>query len=101
VETARLLASKGRAVDPVAWLGDATFGILLLETEETRAAGYVDRMRAAADDWLESAGLSVRLSLGWASPAEGGDVMAAAALARQRMLDAPHSSTPVARIRSA
>jgi diguanylate cyclase (GGDEF)-like protein len=84
-ETARLLVTEGRAADRVAWLGGARFGVLLLETEEVRASGYVDRVRAAADGWLESAGLSVRLSLGWASPADGGDVMTAAASAQQRM----------------
>jgi diguanylate cyclase (GGDEF)-like protein len=91
-ETARLLVTKGRAADRIAWLGDATFGVLLSETEEVRASGYVDRMRAAADGWLESAGLSVRLSLGWASPAEGVDVMAAAAAAEQRMRDVDRRS---------
>jgi diguanylate cyclase (GGDEF)-like protein len=84
-ETARLLVSQGRAVDRIAWLGDARFGVLLVETEAAGAGGYVDRIRAAADGWLESAGLSVRLSLGWASAAEGGDVMAAAAMAQERM----------------
>ena len=84
-ETARLLVSQGRAVDRIAWLGDARFGVLLVETEGAGAGGYVDRIRAAADGWLESAGLSVRLSLGWASAAEGGDVMAAAAMAYERM----------------
>jgi diguanylate cyclase (GGDEF)-like protein len=92
VETARLLSSEGRAVDRIAWLGAARFGVLLLETEETRAPGYVDRVRAAADDWLQSAGLTIRLSLGWASPAVGRDVLGAATLARQRMDDAGRAS---------
>ena len=91
-ETARLLVTKGRAADRIAWLGDARFGILLSETEEIRATGYIDRVRAAADGWLESAGLSIRLSLGWASPAEGVDVMAAAAAAHQRMRDVDRRS---------
>ena len=86
-ETARLLATEGRAADRIAWLGDARFGILLSETEENRATGYVDRVRVATDGWLESAGLSVRLSLGWASPTQGLDVMAAAAAAQERMHD--------------
>jgi len=92
-ETARLLVKQGRASDRLAWLGDARFGVLLLETEENRACGYVERVRVAADSWLESAGLSVRLSLGWASPAEGGDVVAAAATAQQRMFDAERRSS--------
>jgi diguanylate cyclase (GGDEF)-like protein len=87
-ETARLLTTDGRAVERIAWLGDARFGVLLLETDETVAGQYVDRVRAAVDGWLESAGLSVRLSFGWASPVEGGDVMTAAAVAQQRMHDA-------------
>ena len=93
-ETARLLVKQGRASDRLAWLGEARFGILLLETEEVRACGYVERVRVAADSWLESAGLSVRLSLGWASPTEGGDVVAAAAAAQQRMFDADRRSAP-------
>ena len=84
-ETARLLVAQGRAVDRIAWLGDARFGVLLVETEELRAGRYIERIRAIADDWLESAGLSVRLSLGWASPGQGGDVMAATAIAQERM----------------
>jgi diguanylate cyclase (GGDEF)-like protein len=86
--TARLLVTESRAVDCVARLGDARFGILILETEEMAAGSFVERVRAAADTWLESAGLSIRLSLGWASPAEGGDVMAAASVAQQRMYEA-------------
>jgi diguanylate cyclase (GGDEF)-like protein len=84
-ETARLLVAEGRAVDRIAWLDYARFGVLLMETEEARATDYVDRVRSAADAWLQGAGLSVRLSLGWASPAEGGDVVAAVATAEERM----------------
>lgn len=84
-ETARLLVAEGRAVDRIAWLDDARFGVLLMETEEARAADYVHRVRSAADAWLVGAGLSVRLALGWASPAEGGDVVAAVATAEERM----------------
>ena len=91
VETARLLVAEGRAVDQIAWLDDARFGVLLMETEEARATDYVDRVRSAADAWLQGAGLSVRLSLGWASPAEGGDLVAAVATAEERMRSAePH-----------
>jgi diguanylate cyclase (GGDEF)-like protein len=84
-ETARLLVAEGRAVDRIAWLDYARFGVLLMETEEARATDYVDRVRSAADTWLHGAGLSVRLSIGWASPAEGGDVVAAVAAAEERM----------------
>jgi diguanylate cyclase (GGDEF)-like protein len=84
-ETARLLVAEGRAVDRIAWLDYAHFGVLLMETEEARATDYVDRVRSAADAWLQGAGLSLGLSLGWASPAEGGDVVAAVATAEERM----------------
>lgn len=101
VETARLLSSTGRAVDRLAWLGEARFGVLLLETEEDRAPGYVDRVRSMADEWLQSAGLTIRLSLGWASPADGRDVLAAATLARQRMDDAGRAARAGRRARTA
>jgi diguanylate cyclase (GGDEF)-like protein len=87
-EAARLLASDTREADRIARLGDGRFGVLLIETGETAASGYVERVRAAVDHWLESAGLSMRLSLGCASLADGGDVMAAVAAAEQRMYDA-------------
>ena len=94
-EAARLLVSDTRAADRVARLGDGRFGILLLETDEAAARGYVERVRYAVDRWLESTGLSVRLSLGWASPTDGGDVLAAAATAEQRMHDADRGPRPV------
>jgi diguanylate cyclase (GGDEF)-like protein len=94
-EAARLLVSDTRAADRVARLGDGRFGILLLETDEAAARGYVERVRRAVDRWLESTGLSVRLSLGWASPTDGGDVLAAAATAEQRMHDEDRGPRPV------
>lgn len=64
-EITRMLESEGRAVDRIASLGDSTFGILLPETGELGASRYAKRVRAAADAWLLSAGLSVRLELAW------------------------------------
>lgn len=93
METARLLVSAGRSVDRITWLGGARFGILLFETEEARARSYVGRVRAAADGWLQSAGLSIRLSVAWAGPAEDGDVMAALAIAEQRICEASGRSS--------
>jgi GGDEF domain-containing protein len=80
-------------VDRIARLGAGRFGILLLETDEGAAAGYVERVRAVTDRWLESTGLSIRASFGWASPAAGDSLMAAAATADQRMHDAGHGGT--------
>lgn len=94
VETARLLVTEGRAVDQVARLDRARFGVLLPDTAESGARDYVDRVRAAADDWLRASGLSVRLSLGWASPGDDHDLVAAAAPAEERMREAgPQSMT--------
>jgi diguanylate cyclase (GGDEF)-like protein len=93
-ETARLLVTDTRAADRIARLGDARFGVMLLETEEVAAAGYIDRVRAATDRWLQSSGLSIRLSFGSAGAGAGRDVVAAAADAAQRMHDADHGSAP-------
>ena len=93
-EAAQWLASESRATDRVAWLGGAHFGVLLPETDEIAAGAWVERVRAIADGWLESTGLSIRMSLGWASPTEEGDVTAAAIAAEQRMHDAERRSGP-------
>ncbi len=66
-ETLRLLESEGRAVDRIVRLSNSTFGILLLETGELGASRYAGRVREAADAWLTSAGLAVRLEFGWTS----------------------------------
>jgi diguanylate cyclase (GGDEF)-like protein len=94
-EAARLMVSDTRAVDRVARLGEARFGVLLMETDEIAASDYVERVRAATDRWLESAGLSIRLSVGWASATDGSDVAAAAATAEQRMHEADHGPKAV------
>lgn len=81
-ETARLLESEGRAVDQIARLGDTRFAILLPETDEFGASRYAERVRAAADSWLTSAGLSVRLEIGWANVPNGADADAPTSPAR-------------------
>jgi diguanylate cyclase (GGDEF)-like protein len=87
-EVTRLLASETRGADLIASLGGARFAVLLVETDEKNAVPYVERVRAAADGWLEDAGLTISLSLGWASPPEGGEATAAASVAQQRLHDA-------------
>lgn len=72
-EITRVLESEGRAVDRIALLGDSTFGILLPETGELGASRFAERVRAAADAWLISAGLSVRLEFAWANVPGGAD----------------------------
>jgi GGDEF domain-containing protein len=59
-EIARSLLGHCRSSDRVAWLGDATFGTLLVETDEPAARSYVDRVRSACNEWLEVSGLAVR-----------------------------------------
>ena len=93
-ETARLLHAEGRATDRIARLGAAQFAMLLIETDEVEARRYVDRVRAVGDQWLESAGLSVRLTIGWASPGGDGDLDLAAATARERMEAANRRPVP-------
>jgi diguanylate cyclase (GGDEF)-like protein len=87
-EVGRQMASETRAADLIAALGGGRFGVLLVETEEKNAVGYINRVRSVVDGWLQNAGLTLSLSIGWASPPEGGQVAAAAAIAQQRLRDA-------------
>jgi GGDEF domain-containing protein len=84
-EAAGALVSVTRAADHIAWLDTATFAALLLETDGPAASAYVERARESVDGWLDSAGLAVGLSVGWATPEETGDLAAAVAMAEQRM----------------
>lgn len=97
-ELARLLVAEGRASDRVAPLGAARFGVLLVETDEDAAQHYVERVRAASDDWLASAGLAARLVIGCASPAPGTDLALAVDTARERMAGPDARPTPVGRM---
>ena len=92
-EITRLLESEGRSVDRRAWLGDGKFGILLPETGADGASRYAARVRAAADAWLVSAGLSVRLDLEWATVPNGADVDAPTPAARRRTRPAEHATS--------
>jgi len=60
-QTARLLIEQARPTDHIAWLGGATFGILLADVDERVASAYADRARAACDEWLHASGLAVRI----------------------------------------
>jgi diguanylate cyclase (GGDEF)-like protein len=84
-EIARLIESESRVADPIAHLSHGSFGALLLETGGDGATHYIDRLRAAADCWLENAGLTLRLSLGWAAAPAGADVAAAVGVAQRGM----------------
>ncbi len=88
VPTAELLRRHARDSDRVARLGRARFAVLLLEADETGARTYVERVREATDRWLEAGALEVRLAIGWASLAPGGDIASAARAAQGRMFAA-------------
>jgi diguanylate cyclase (GGDEF)-like protein len=66
-QAATMLESECRSIDRVARLGEARFGILLPETSELGASQFAARVRAVADAWFTSAGLSVRLEFSWNS----------------------------------
>jgi diguanylate cyclase (GGDEF)-like protein len=68
-DTLRRLA---RDPDHVARLADGGFGVLMPETSEDEAVGYVERVSRASELWLESGAVAVRLAIGWA--ATSGDV---------------------------
>ena len=88
------LRRNARAADRVARLSGPRFGVLLTETDEIRAINYVERVRAACDRWLEAGAVAVRLSIGWASPPAGGDLVAAVHEAEQRMYREQRRAAP-------
>jgi diguanylate cyclase (GGDEF)-like protein len=95
-EIDRLLRAEIRETDRVVRLGPARFGVLMVETPAVDARRYVERVREATGQWFISAGLSPRLAIGWASPAEGEDLGVAAASAHERMLAADPLGSTVA-----
>jgi GGDEF domain-containing protein len=84
-EAARLVRAEARASDRLAWLGPASFAVLLVETRELDAGSYVGRIRATVDGWFASAGLSIHLRVGWAGSDDDHDLASVAAIARERM----------------
>jgi diguanylate cyclase (GGDEF)-like protein len=79
------LRRDARASDHVARLGTGRFAILLPETDEILAINYVERVRRAADLWLESGAVALRMAMGWASSATDGSLSDAEGLATDRM----------------
>jgi diguanylate cyclase (GGDEF)-like protein len=80
------LERNARGSDKVARVDQARFHVLLAETDEIAAINYVERVRLACDRWLESGAVALRLSLGWASPAGGGNIATALHVAEDRLL---------------
>lgn len=61
-----------RASDRLAYLDEARFGILLIETDEVNAINFVERIRSQCDVWLAAGAVTLRLSVGWAEIRSGG-----------------------------
>jgi hypothetical protein len=55
------------------------------ETDEIVAINYVERIRQACDEWLESGAIALRLAIGWASTAGTASVTTAMQVAVDRM----------------
>jgi diguanylate cyclase (GGDEF)-like protein len=79
------LLRQARTTDHVARIGDGRFAILLPETDEVQAINYVERVRGECDRWLAAGAVSMRLAIGWASPAPGSGLSAAIRVAEDRL----------------
>jgi diguanylate cyclase (GGDEF)-like protein len=81
----KTLARQARSSDQVARIGSGRFAILLPETDEVQAINYVERIRSECDRWLAAGAVSMRLAIGWASPAPGGDLHTATLISEDRL----------------
>ncbi len=81
----KTLARQARSSDQVARISLSRFAILLPETDEVEAINYVERIRTECDRWLAAGAVSMRLAIGWASPAPGGDLHTATLIAEDRL----------------
>jgi diguanylate cyclase (GGDEF)-like protein len=79
------LLRQARTTDHVARIGDGRFAVLLPETDEVQAINYVERVRVECDRWLAAGAISMRLAIGWASPAPGSGLSAAIRVAEDRL----------------
>ena len=81
-DTLRRLA---RDTDHLARLGHGEFGVLMPETPEEAAVGYVERVSRACELWLEAGAIAVRLAIGWAATSGGIDLAEVQQIATERM----------------
>jgi diguanylate cyclase (GGDEF)-like protein len=84
-DVADTLAKLARRADYVARLGPGRFAVLMPETDEIVAINYVERIRQACDQWLESGAIAMRLAIGWASTAGSASVTTAMQVAVDRL----------------
>lgn len=84
-DVADTVAKLARRADYVARLGPGRFAVLMPETDEIVAINYVERIRQACDEWLESGAIALRLAIGWASTAGSASVTTAMQVAVDRL----------------
>ena len=84
-EVAHTIAKLARRSDYVARLAPGRFAVLMPETDEIVAINYVERIRQACDEWLESGAIALRLAIGWASTTGRASVTTATQVAVDRM----------------
>ena len=92
---AATMRRHARLSDRVARLGRGRFGTILVETDEVQAINYVERVRAAADIWLEAGAVAVRLSIGWAEANASRGMEEAAHAAEERLNGERRRQAPV------
>jgi diguanylate cyclase (GGDEF)-like protein len=86
IRVGRTLMRQIRSSDHAARIDLAKFAVFLPETNEIAAINFVERVRASIDTSLGFMDETLRVGIGWASPADG-DIDLALATA-QRRLDA-------------
>ncbi len=79
------IARLARRADYVARLEPGRFGVMLPETDEILAINYVERIRHACEQWLESGSIGVRLSIGWACSTGDASMASVVRVATERM----------------
>ena len=84
-DVADTIAKLARRSDYVARLAPGRFAVLMPETDEIVAINYVERIRQACDEWLESGAIAMRLAIGWASTTGAASVTTAMQVAVDRM----------------
>ena len=63
---AAIIRRLARDADHVGRLGPGDFTVLLPETDEISAINYVERVRSACEEWLQTTGVALGMAIGWA-----------------------------------
>lgn len=84
-EVVDTIAKLARRADYVTRLAPGRFAVLMPETDEIVAINFVERIRQACDEWLESGAIAMRLALGWASTEGSASVTTARQIAMDRL----------------